>query len=151
MNCVICKRRNRAAIEAALEAGEPLVEVAKRFRTGYGDVWGHWRRHVKHIEPSDVSPLDAMTHLLDEALALVTPTNLSLPALRLMERREKLMLLAERLRREQRKEERETPFDIEALPEWQSLKGTILLTLERFPDAYQAMVEALEKSRKDHS
>ncbi len=149
LNCAICGHRDRVEMVAALEAGETVIAVGARFHVGYSSLWAHWQRHEAKRKEAAAEPpeatLESMARLTDQALRLIEPWALGAGALRIMERRERQIQLAARMRQNEKAEA--PPFDLAQCQEWQELKARILLTLERFPDAYQAMLEALERSR----
>ncbi|MEZ5354569.1 MAG: hypothetical protein R2762_18205 [Bryobacteraceae bacterium] len=136
---------------AALRAGEPVREVAERFGVGFANLWMHWERHEQRegsewaaaAQPAEAT-LDAMAKLTEDALRLLAPWGLSPSALRILERRERQLHLASRLRSS---ENEPASLALAQSREWQELKAKILLTLERFPDAYEAMLEALGDPR----
>jgi hypothetical protein len=87
-------------------------------------------------------PDEASFRAMDSLVAIIGGNRLGAPALRLLERRERALLARPKLRLARRAQEGPGQRLIESR-EWQELKKRLVLTLEQFPDAYEAVVRAL--------
>jgi hypothetical protein len=144
-------------MESAIRSGNQIHEVADHFDTAFSSLWAHWHNHVRHSAPPEnqpaTSPLDVpgglleMERIVAEALDFLAPWALTPASLRILERRERQIALRSRLALHEKSAA--PKLDLATYREWQDLKARILLTLERFPDAYQAMVDALADPPND--
>ncbi len=154
--CTICTHKDREAINAALLAGQPLRGISRKF---FGSVKAEdaLARHREHlplhlVKASEAAEVVQADTLLDRLLSLNAETMAILReartgrikdnelALRAIARAEKQLELQGKLLGELN----EAPtVNILAVPEWFSLRSTIVSVLEPYPQARAAVVEAL--------
>ncbi len=152
--CGVCAHPKREEINRALLAEEPYRNIAERFGTSTTALHRHKKGHMpahlaKAQEAAEVVQADS---LLDRLLSLNAETMAILKearagrikdnelALRAIARAEKQLELQGKLLGELN----EAPtVNILAVPEWFSLRSTIIAALEPYPEAKQAVVRAL--------
>ncbi len=152
-SCSICLHPEREEINAALLQGEPLRDIARRYATSK-DALARHREHLPvHLaKASEAAEVIQANTLLDRLLSLNAETMAILKearsgrikdnelALRAIARAEKQLELQGKLLGELN----EAPtVNILAVPEWFSLRSTIIAALEPYPEAKQAVVRAL--------
>jgi len=146
--CQICQRSDRELIDENLECGYPLVRVANEFDVPLEQLDAHWRRcDAVEREPEPARPRVLMETLRSTRLSAmsllrrteVDPKNyrVALSAMGCVQRNVQLEMKCSEQVRKKRKS------DIRSNMEWQALKKKILLAMDRFPEARQALLEAL--------
>ena len=152
--CTICSHGERDAIEDAFVAGTPKRRIATRYGVGEKAVRHHIREHLPELlalardaeraarADSLLDRIEALQSRTEAILTSVEDTDLygiQLAAIR--EMRRNLELIGEVT-----KELDRTPtLNLHLNPEWLQIEATIVTTLERFPDAREAVVSALKE------
>jgi hypothetical protein len=133
--CPVCQHAELTSIENELRAGQPPPAVARRYGLNYAFLARHWEMHsLRESDPHRViEPLSAAEALDRMLLLLTSPWRIGPGALRLMERRGRIP------------EQPPAAAGIDQNPDWVRLRAKVLLTLEQFPDAYDALLKALEE------
>ncbi len=152
--CTICLHPEREETNAALVADEPYRTIADRWSVSKTALIRHKEGHIpahlaKAQEAAEVVQADS---LLDRLLSLNAETMAILKearagrikdnelALKAIARAEKQLELQGKLLGELN----EAPtVNLLAVPEWFSLRSTIIAALEPYPEAKQAVVRAL--------
>jgi hypothetical protein len=133
--CPVCQHADLISIESELRAGQPPPAVARRYGLSYAGLVRHWETH----SPGEREPLPAIGALppaeaLDRMLLLLAaPWRLGPGAIRLLERRGRIPA------------EPAESTGIDQHPDWIRLRAKVLLTLEQFPEAYDALLKAMEE------
>jgi tetratricopeptide (TPR) repeat protein len=171
--CTICRRPNseRSAIDEALVRGDTFRHVASQYGTNTGALQRHKRHLAREIAENTSARTEKATAvaeralaektlqaddllaraqaLHDEAVALLaqakSQNRLRDALLAVREASSTLRLLGEVLGRLQ--SAAQISFTLFKSPEWLSLQAKILATLERFPEAHEAVKAALRGSR----
>jgi hypothetical protein len=157
--CTICKHGNREAINADLVGAESLRKIAGRWSVSKTALLRHKADHLPAAVVKAVAVEEEISggKLLDRLKALHRETILILQeargagtkdnqlALKAVARVEKQLELEGRLLAQL--DERAAPVDIAQTPEWQDLRLAILLALESYPAARQAVVGAIDGAR----
>jgi len=152
--CTICEHPQRDEINKALIETQNIAEIAKRYGVSYDSLFRHKQRHIpealakaqeaRQIAKAD-SLLDQVRTLQGKTLAILEEaekTKNYLTALKaIREARGNLELLAKLLGELQEKQ----IINILVAPEWISLRAVILTALEPYPEAKQALAEALKE------
>ena len=150
--CTICTHSELQAINGALVVGEAFRNIAKRYDTSSTALFRHKAEHlpatlVKGREAEEVARADDLLAqvrgLQAKALSILAKAEaagdlrVALGAIR--EARGNLELLAKLLGELQDGQ----TVNVLVAPEWVSIRGSILLALERYPEARLAVVGAL--------
>jgi len=150
--CTVCQHPNRAEIDRALLAGEPLRNIAERFRLSTTALHRHKRDHlpstlVKAREAEEVSRADDLLaqvqQLQAKALDLLRKAEAegdyrtALAGIR--EARGCLELLAELTQQLDRRPQ----VNILLAPEWQVVRSVLLTALLPYPEARAAVAARL--------
>jgi len=152
--CTICEHPKRDEINKALIETQNIAEIAKRYGVSYDSLFRHKQGHIpealakaqeaREIAKAD-SLLDQVRTLQGKTLAILEEaekTKNYLTALKaIREARGNLELLAKLLGELQEKQ----IINILVAPEWLSLRAVILTALEPYPEAKQALSEALKE------
>ena len=152
--CTICTHPNREEIDKQLLSGESYRSIAKHFGASESAIY----RHQEHIPKSMVkaqeaneiarvdSLLDQVKNLREKALELLAKAekseDLRAAGVFLKELREQVKLWAEL---EGRLAAQNQVLILINNPAWIELRSLIIETLEPFPAAKKALVEALSK------
>lgn len=146
--CRICNHDRRREIEQAVHARVEVAEICHLFGVAAGEVW----HHFTHGDPADEdAPLADQNRTffqrISGAVSAVAQqagqagsTRSSLAA---SQRTESLIALAQKVDKEQAARAYE-PEAFTQHPVWLDLKARILRALEAYPDAYRALLEALD-------
>ncbi len=152
--CSICSHADKASIDDALLAGAPNRRIASQYGMSEAAVRRHKADHIPFhlIKAQDAAEVIQADTLLARLLSLNAETMAILReartgrikdnelALRAIARAEKQLELQGKLLGELN----EAPtVNILAVPEWFSLRSTIIAALEPYPEAKQAVVRAL--------
>lgn len=150
--CTVCAHTDRQAIDVALVAGEPYRSIAKRFAASPAAVLRHKDGHLsatlaKAQEAAEVAHADnllAQVRDLQTRSLTILATAEKAGELRtalaaIGQARANLELLAKLVGELQQ----EGTVNIVVHPEWVSLRTLILQVLSPFPEARQAIAEAL--------
>lgn len=137
--CTVCSHREAPAIDEALRGGATARAVSAGYDLSYDAVARHSRNHlaarsaVGSQPPTDhasADPLDELAdHLRRRALAGSDPAS-----------REYRLLLGQQAARSATA----PPISFVTTDEWAELRGRILEALKPFPEARQAVADALE-------
>ncbi len=153
--CTICNHPDRAAIDAALLAGEPYRHIAARTDTSTGALQRHKEEHlpvtlVRAREAEDAAHADDLLaqvrDLQSRALAILDTAEAAgelrtaLAAIR--EARGNLELLARLLGELQEG----ATVNVLVSPQWQQARAVIVGALLPYPDAQRAVIAALSAS-----
>ncbi len=152
--CSICSHEDREEINAALLSETPLRAMARRYATSK-DALARHREHlpVHLVKASDAAEVIQADTLLARLLSLNAETMAILKearsgrvkdnelALRAIARAEKQLELQGKLLGELN--DAPTVNILMAAPEWLTLRSTIILALEPYPQARTAVLEAL--------
>lgn len=150
--CLTCCHPERARIDTALVAGEPLRNIAKRFAISPASL----NRHRAHL-PAHVAKAHEAERVASADSLLSQVQSLQAKALDLLAKAERagdyrtalagvrearacLELLAE----VEGKLDRRDVVNILIAPEWIALRTSILIALEPFPEARLAIAAALQ-------
>ncbi len=151
--CTICGHGERPAIDAALVAGEPLRNIAARFGTSATALFRHRAEHIPGTlalakEAGEAAHADDLLGQLRDLqgrtmriLALAESGQDGPTALKAIgEARRNLELLAKLLG-----ELRDGPtVNVLVAPEWQALRGRLVVALAPFPEARVAVARVLD-------
>jgi hypothetical protein len=153
--CTICSHESRDAIEDAFIAGLPKRRIATRYGVGEKAVRHHIREHLppllalardaEQASRAD-SLLDRIEALQSRTLAILEATEethdhrVALSAIR--EARSNLELIGEVTR----ELDRAGTINLELTVEWQEVKAVLVNTLASYPEAQQAVFNALEEA-----
>jgi len=134
-SCTVCSRADTAAINELLRAGESARSVAGRFDVGKDALLRHARRHVHPpvdiaLPPRESDPLEELATAL-RARALGGSDSAA--------REYRLALHDQQAARHAVGPSRELASE----PEWLDLRARILAALQPFPEARQAVADAL--------
>jgi hypothetical protein len=156
--CTICSHAEREAIEQALLAGQPFRAVAVCFGTSATALFRHKQDHLPvallsaqgaaEIAHGDnlleqVRTLQSKTHAILARAEAAGQLTVALQAVR--EARGCLELLAKLLG----ELSQGTTVNILLAPEWQRLRSTIIVALAPFPEARQAVLQALTGASRE--
>jgi hypothetical protein len=156
--CTICSHAEREAIEQALLAGQPFRAVAWFFGTSATALFRHKQDHLPvallsaqgaaEIAHGDnlleqVRTLQSKTHAILARAEAAGQLTVALQAVR--EARGCLELLAKLLG----ELSQGTTVNILLAPEWQRLRSTIIVALAPFPEARQAVLQALTGASRE--
>jgi hypothetical protein len=156
--CTICTHAEREVIEQALLAGQPFRAVAVRFGTSATALFRHKQDHLPvallsaqgaaEIAHGDnlleqVRTLQSKTHAILARAEAAGQLTVALQAVR--EARGCLELLAKLLG----ELSQGTTVNILLAPEWQRRRSTIIVALAPFPEARQAVLQALTGASRE--
>jgi hypothetical protein len=153
--CTVCQHAERAAIDAALVAGAPYRNIAQQFDVGYTAV----ARHKEHIGAAIVASQEAReeAHALDvvKQLKTINATTVAILAEARQQKDPEIALKA--IDRIQRQIELQAKLlgdlddrpqvNVLVLPEWVALRSAILAALIAYPDARDAVADAVARLR----
>ena len=150
--CTICTHSELEAIDGALVAGVPFRRIAARFSLSEASARRHKSDHLPAVLVTgqavreEAHALDVVKQLRDinaATLAILEDardTHQSALALKAVDRVQKQIELQAKLLGELQDGQ---TVNVLVAPEWVSLRATILVALVPFPDAREAVVEAL--------
>src|SRR5215216_3962577 len=154
-SCTICRHADRDAIEDAFVAGTPKRRIASRYGVTERAVRHHLREHLpallalardaERAARAD-SLLDRIEALQSRLLAILEATEethdhrVALSAIR--EARANLELIGEVTR----ELDRAGTINLELTVEWQEVKAVLVNTPASYPEAQQAVFNALEEA-----
>lgn len=153
--CTICRHGQRVDVDAALLAGEPLRDVARRFATTKDALFRH-RQHVpaslaKAHQAAEVAHGDDLLaevrRLQGDAARIARAAEeqgdlrTALQGTRELARHVELLA---RLAGELREGAAVTVAVVTAAPEWEALRSRLLAALDRHPEARADVLAALE-------
>ena len=151
--CLVCTHKQRSAIDKAILEGETLPYLAQRFTVSRRSLFNHKQKHIpatllkakeiKEVAMADtllgrIQALEAKAMELLEKAERAGKVKVALSGVR--EARGCLELLAKLTGELQ---EGPTVNVLVASPEWISTRTVILQTLEPYPEARTALLEAL--------
>lgn len=146
--CRICNHDRRREIEQAVYARVDVAEICHLFEVAAGEVW----HHITHGDPAaEEAPLadrnrTFFQHISDAVSAAEEEAGQggsTRSRLAAVQRTESLIALAHKVDKEQAARAYE-PEAFTQHPLWLDLKARILRALEAYPDAYRALLEALD-------
>lgn len=150
--CTVCKHGRRDAIDAALVGGGTLRDIARQFALSKDALY----RHKDHIPPPTIQAAAAADvahadNLLDQVKQLQAKTLSILAkaenagdlktAVGAIREAARLIELLARLTNEL--PPAQTTINLLVMPEWVSLRTTILAALDPFPQAHEAVTRAI--------
>ena len=150
--CTICTHPELEAIDGALVAGVPFRNIAERYGKSATALFRHKSDHLPAVLVTgqavreEAHALDVVKQLRDinaATLAILEDardTHQSALALKAVDRVQKQIELQAKLLGELQDGQ---TVNVLVAPEWVSLRATILVALVPFPDAREAVVEAL--------
>ena len=150
--CTVCSHPERAAIDAALVAGEPNRSIARHFNVSRDAIARHKADHlpaaiVKAREASDVLKADS---LLERLRDLNRETAGVLSAAKMLQDHDLVLKAIARVEKQIELEGRligelsdQQSVHIHVHPEWLGLRTTILNTLAPYPEARLAVAQAI--------
>ena len=131
--CTVCALPLAGAINDLLRSGRPARSIASEFGVSYDALTRHGRNHVAKRTPvpeSTDDPLDELVSALRVRALAGNPSDT---------REYRLALAAQSDVRHAAPPQR----DLASEPEWIELRTTLLRALEPFPEARQAVADAL--------
>jgi hypothetical protein len=147
-DCIICNHDGRRDIEAAIRSGRGLNEISELFGLDPGEIWGHSRHEFCD---EDEKPLAGPNRRIFQQTRDLTSksvpetfqagnvrTNLT-GAQRVQAQIAQAKVLDKDIEAKADKPEAFTQH-----PMWQDIKARILRALEAYPEAYRALLEALD-------
>ena len=150
--CTICTHPEVHAIDGALVAGQPFRNIAEQYGKSATALFRHKSDHLPAVLVTgqavreEAHALDVVKQLRDinaATLAILEDardTHQSALALKAVDRVQKQIELQAKLLGELQDGQ---TVNVLVAPEWVSLRATILVALVPFPDAREAVVEAL--------
>ncbi len=152
--CTICAHEDRAEINEALLAGEPYRSIAKRYEASESAVYRHKLEHlpVTLTKAQDAAEVAQADDLLEQVRSLQARAltilgkaeqagDLRTALTGVREARACLELLAKLSGELQQ----EGTVNVLVAPEWLTMRHTITMALEPYPQARTAVLEALSE------
>jgi hypothetical protein len=150
--CSICSHEHRDAMEDAFIAGQAKRRIASRYGVSERAVRYHMREHLpallalardaERAARAD-SLLDRMEALQSQTLAILdAPEDQRTALAAIREARRNLELIGEVTR----ELDRAGTINLELTVEWQEVKAVLVNTLASYPEAQQAVFNALEEA-----
>jgi hypothetical protein len=152
--CTVCSHEERDAIEDAFIAGRAKTRIAASFGVKEQAVRNHMREHLPAllVLARDAERSSRADSLLDRIEGLHSRTLAILEAVEGTDKHSTALVAIREARRnleligEVTKElDRAGTINLELSPEWVEIKAVLVTTLERFPDARDAVLSALEE------
>lgn len=145
--CSICMHPDADAIDQALRANTPLRVLAREYSVSRSALSNHHRKHLLKLRP-EKSLLETVRERKARMLK-AQDQGLRAEKLRSMAALERIIIEYLKLERELLKEEQGQAsgpqyLPLEESPEWVELRYKIVKALWPFPEAQQAVVEAIE-------
>ena len=146
--CPICRHVERSLIDHAIAEGRPDSYLTNHFAADANSVRWHKENCLRASCPVDsLDQQEQLRELRETALRIAAEAALSekhwRTALAAMNSVGRLVVQEAKLRDRKRPPQPQ----LAESPEWQQLKARILTALERFPEARQALTEALQDDR----
>lgn len=131
--CTVCVLPLAGAINELLRSGRPARSIAAEFTLSYDALTRHARNHVARpaiVPPSTGDPLDELISALRVRALAGNPSDT---------REYRLALAAQADARHATPPRR----DLASEPEWITLRSALMVALDPFPDARQAVADAI--------
>lgn len=137
-NCTVCVSASAGAVNEALRAGRPAAALAAEFGLGERAVLRHATAHLARYTDPPADATDGSDPIAELVATLRRKALAGDPAI---VREYRLALAAQTAARNGAA----PPADLSATPEWAKLRGAVLAALEPFPEARQAVAEAVDR------
>lgn len=143
--CTICTHPDLTAINHALDQGIPMAQIAAAKGVAESSLGRHRVRHTGRQEPTHIDPSDLLADLMaakDRAEQIAYDPRLD-PSDQLMALRE-VRQASETIAKLTGAYTQADPKAM--LPMWARIRTALLSALERYPEAREAVIIALEKA-----
>ena len=146
--CSICTHEQRAAIDAALIAGQSYRKISKRFGVSRSTLGRHFRQHLLPLlaERSDVDPDDLLAQLEElrrQAQAIKDRAEAEGDLRTALQGIRELVRIVELLAKIRGELAAQPTVNVLLSPQWVTVRTVLLKALRPFPEARAAAAAAL--------
>jgi hypothetical protein len=147
-DCIICNHDGRIEIETAIRSGRGLNEISELFGLDPGDIWVHSRHEFSE---EDEKPLASPNRRIFQQTRGLTSRSVpetfqsgNLRANLTGAQRVQAQIAQAKVLDRDLEAKADKPEAFTQHPMWQDIKTRIFRSLEAYPEAYRALLEALD-------